>query len=75
MSVFGTIKRALIGDPGDPAVLDHVPVTGAQDWREAKLVEAAKRHGRPFKCAGDGVPREVLLGSDTVSNVIVKGSA
>lgn len=42
----------------EPETLDFVPVASAPDWREEKLKEAAKRHGRPFKCAADGLPRE-----------------
>lgn len=59
MSLFTSIKRAFIGDPGEPTTLDHVPVSGTSDWREAKLAEAARRYGKPFKCAGDGVLRQV----------------
>lgn len=43
---------------GDPCLLDHVPVSGAPDWRETKLKAAAERHGKPFRCAADGLPRE-----------------
>lgn len=44
----------------DPEVLDHVPVT--RTWQEGwtlKLQLAAHRHGKPFKCAADGLPRQV----------------
>ncbi|MGZ8203083.1 MAG: hypothetical protein ACXW2I_11205 [Burkholderiales bacterium] len=31
------------------------------DWRKRKLAEAAQKYGRPFKCAGDDMPHEVVL--------------
>ena len=41
--------------------IDHVPLSGTADWRKQRLVQAAQRHGKPFKCAGDDMPREVLI--------------
>jgi hypothetical protein len=42
-------------------VLDHVPLGASNDdWRKARIVEAAQKHGKPFKCAGADVPHEVL---------------
>ncbi|MCU1282320.1 MAG: hypothetical protein JWM53_5866 [bacterium] len=32
----------------DPALLDHVPVTSAPDWRKQRLDEARQRYGKPF---------------------------
>jgi hypothetical protein len=32
------------------------------DWRKARLAAAATRYGRPFKCAGEDMLREVLIG-------------
>lgn len=61
MSLFNTIIRAFVGDPGDPFTLDNVPVKALEigaDWRDEKVKEAAERYGKPFKCAADGVPRE-----------------
>ena len=40
--------------------LDHVPFKSSNDWRTQRLAEAALRHGKPFKCAGVNMPREVL---------------
>ena len=40
-----------------------------KDWRDRAIQKAAFRYGKPFKCAADGVPREVLLG-DRASRVI-----
>lgn len=61
MSLLTNIKRAFVGDPGEPAVLDHMPVTGGADWREAKLAEAARRHGKAWKCGPDSLPHEVMV--------------
>jgi hypothetical protein len=41
--------------------IDHVPFAGTPDWRKQRLAEAAQRHGKPFKCAGDDMPREILI--------------
>lgn len=44
----------------EPTV-DHVTVyPESRDWREEALKRAAEKYGRPFRCAGNGVPREVL---------------
>lgn len=53
------LSKLLRGDPGDPDLLDHVPVKAAPDWRAEKLKEAAKRYGKPFECAVEGLPRKV----------------
>ena len=43
-------------------MIDHVRNTGASgDWRKRKLAEAAQKYGRPFKCAGDDVPHEIMM--------------
>lgn len=31
------------------------------DWRKRKLAEAAEKYGKPFKCAGEHLPREIIL--------------
>jgi hypothetical protein len=54
------IARAFTGDPGDPSLIDHVPVVSERDWREEKLAQAAAKYGKPFRCAADGLPREVF---------------
>jgi hypothetical protein len=56
------IRMFVIGDHGDPPVVDHIPVTGTPDWRAAKLKDAATKYGRPFKCAASELPREVHNG-------------
>lgn len=55
-------------DSAEPVMLDHVPVgkrklnaheEPVEDFaRNEKLAAAAKKHGRPFKCAATGLPRE-----------------
>lgn len=56
-------------DQGEPVTLDHVPLHEAPNHRhQEKLAEAARRHGKPFKCASDGLPRELLKdGRDLVT--------
>jgi hypothetical protein len=34
----------------------------SDDWRAARLAEAAQKYGKPFKCASDDMPREVIVG-------------
>ena len=34
----------------------------SDDWRAERLAEAAQKYGKPFKCAGDDMPREVIVG-------------
>jgi hypothetical protein len=66
MNIVRAIARAFrFRRKGDtPPVIDHVrmmevEVTG--DWRKRKLEEAAQKYGRPFKCAGDDMPHEVVM--------------
>jgi hypothetical protein len=49
-----------------PHMLDHVPLGASGDWRKARLAEAAQKHGKPFKCAGQDLPREVIVCSKGV---------
>jgi hypothetical protein len=49
-----------------PHVLDHVPLGASGDWRKERLAEAAQKHGKPFKCAGQDMPREVIVCSKGV---------
>ncbi|MEP6610175.1 MAG: hypothetical protein ABJA83_16080 [Burkholderiaceae bacterium] len=46
----------------DAPMLDYIPVEVRDDWRAGRLAQAAQRHGKPFKCASDALPREVLIG-------------
>jgi hypothetical protein len=39
---------------------EYVPYS-TYDWREPLLIEAARKHGKAFKCAGDELPREIML--------------
>jgi hypothetical protein len=48
VSLFRSIVRAFVGDPGEPAMLDHVPVTGTADWRKPKVEAARQKLGKPF---------------------------
>jgi len=50
------------------------------DWREPLLMEAARKHGKPFKCASDELPREIMLGGKRLVIVgadsrVMQGSA
>jgi hypothetical protein len=60
MKLFSHIVQAFKGSKSKNDS-DYVP--GATfDWREPLLVEAARKHGKPFKCAGGELPREIMLG-------------
>jgi hypothetical protein len=39
-----------------------VPGHASDDWRAERLAEAAQKYGKPFKCASDDMPREVIVG-------------
>jgi hypothetical protein len=60
MKLFNHIVQALKGSTRQ-ADDDYVP-GNTYDWREPLLLEAARKHGKPFKCAGGELPREVMLG-------------
>jgi hypothetical protein len=65
MNIFDRMSKRLrlnMSAKLDAEVLDHVRIQVGDDWRTARLAEAAQRHGKPFKCASDALPREVLKG-------------
>ena len=73
MSIFERISRVFT-DTGtqqeelaEPA--EVVSATESDDWRKEQLAAAAKKYGRPFKCAGDDLPREVLIGGRYIVTV------
>jgi hypothetical protein len=72
MNILRRIARAFTrrSEPHDtPPVIDYVERTGASgDWRKRKLAEAAQKYGRPFKCAGDDMPREIVLRGRVLTN-------
>jgi hypothetical protein len=41
--------------------LEHVPISASADWRRDLLAQAALKHGKPFKCAAETMPREVVI--------------
>jgi hypothetical protein len=62
MDMLGRIFKRPSGRIEVPGVIDHVPVdAGSSDWREDRLKQAQERYGRPFKCAGAELPREILV--------------
>ena len=62
MDVLARIFKRASGGIEVPGVIDHVPVeAGSRDWREDRLKQAQERYGRPFKCAGVQLPREILV--------------
>jgi hypothetical protein len=57
------LSKLFSNDAGEPVELDHVRAPASANGaarHAAKLAEAARRYGKPFKCAGDGIPREVF---------------
>ena len=57
--------RTALNDPNKVAenerhTLDHVPVSPEIDGHTQKLFEAARKYGKPFKCASELLQREVL---------------
>ena len=60
MKLFNHIVQAFKGSKSETDS-EYVPDTRF-DWREPLLVEAARKHGKPFKCAGGELPREIMLG-------------
>lgn len=66
--MLAALKRFFSRMSEAPTELDWLPVTDVPEWREQKLKHAAKVYGRPFKCAADGLPREIIRnGTPTVT--------
>jgi hypothetical protein len=60
MGIFDRLTRSFRTPRGAKTTHSAASQQGG-DWRRHKLLEAAKRHGRPFKCAAENMPREVVL--------------
>ena len=61
MRLFNHIVQAFKGSRATDDTTEYVP-HASYDWRGPLLLEAARKHGKPFKCAGDDLPREIILG-------------
>jgi hypothetical protein len=66
MGILKGVMRAFKREPltrydESSHILDHVPISSGHEWRRQRLVEAAQKHGKPFKCAGENMPREVWV--------------
>jgi hypothetical protein len=65
MNIFRRVAQMLqvtrtLHDASDAG--KRTPVRKSDDWRQARLAEAAQKYGKPFKCASDDMPREVIVG-------------
>lgn len=57
MNPLARIVNALF--PAPDMSLDNVPTKALEiDWRDEAVKKAAQRHGKPFLCGADSVPRE-----------------
>ena len=56
-ALFGSRKRRIIDAPLIDSIYVPPPST---DWRTRKLAQAAQKYGRPFKCAGGDMPRQIV---------------
>lgn len=66
--MLAALKRFFSRMSEAPTELDFLPFTNVPEWRTEKLKHAAKVYGRHFKCAADGLPREILRnGTPTVT--------
>ena len=59
MSILGQLVQVFKANRS--AVREHYACYDRYDWREPLLIEAARKHGKPFKCAGNELPREIIL--------------
>lgn len=70
-TLLAAIKRAL--SHPDDVMLDHVPVQrtprSKRDWRERALQKAAAKYGKPFKCAAQGLDREIMVAPETFATI------
>lgn len=62
MKLFKQFVQVFKGSRSNPETASQYVPSRSCDWREPLLIEAARKHGKPFKCAGDELPREIILG-------------
>ena len=61
MKILSKIVEAFRGSRShSDEATEYVPYE-TYDWRGPLLLEAARKHGKPFKCAADELPREIIL--------------
>jgi hypothetical protein len=63
VNIFRRVAQILKnGQLLDVPATTHKPGRAADDWRAERLAQAAQKYGKPFKCASDDMPREVIVG-------------
>jgi hypothetical protein len=64
MNIFRRVAQILKVNAPSQNVPANRDVAGraSDDWRAKRLAEAAQKYGKPFKCASDDMPREVIVG-------------
>ena len=61
MKILTRIVQVFKASRSNPEDLDEYVPYSTYDWRVPLLIEAARKHGKAFKCAGDELPREIML--------------
>lgn len=63
MNIHKWFSRLFLGSLADDLhTIDHFPTQHeAGTWWHPKVILAAERHGKPFLCGPNGVPREVRI--------------
>jgi hypothetical protein len=61
-TLCGSIRNSSNSRQKPAADLYPLGKPACRDWRKERLAAAASRYGRPFKCANEDLPREVLVG-------------
>ena len=73
MNIFRRVAQILSATretPKMPGTESEKPVrVPTADWRQQRLAEAAEKYGKPFKCASDDLPREVIVGGKRLVSV------
>jgi hypothetical protein len=61
MKILTRIVQVFKASRSSTEELDEYVPYSTYDWRVPLLIEAARKHGKAFKCAGDEMPREIML--------------
>jgi len=61
MKILTRMVQVFKASRSNPEDSDEYVPYETYDWREPLLLEAARKHGKAFKCAGDELPREIMV--------------
>jgi hypothetical protein len=68
-ALYGSTRTSWNAPETSAGALPKLDEPAGTDWRKQRLELAARKYGRPFKCAGEDLLREVFVGGGELVTV------